>query len=305
MLVLCVQCVALNLFYFSFPLTPRPSRLFPLRGKIWNGRKLVRWQVYLVYFNQWSVLKSWLIWKKGGLLLFLEPALFILVVTAYISKLVKGFAGFHHFTMSSHDEKSDSAFSAPFGGVEVDTTSSLILGATWDAWYFPKITPSGDNLYCAQLFELSMATAQLNLHFPCCWESYLGERPDVVARLRCVDAMFTTFMSKFPQKYLLLRDYQSAGEDVKVLLKPIVVLSSNKWGTLDVLLYFTVVYFCSRSQRRHSCKYVIKAFTPLILFLSQNDIFTISFALAILRTKRFVEEAANALCTFATPTPSL
>jgi len=36
-------------------------------------------------------------WKrvKGGLLLFLEPALFILVVTAYFSKLVKGFAGFH------------------------------------------------------------------------------------------------------------------------------------------------------------------------------------------------------------------
>jgi hypothetical protein len=33
--------------------------------------------------------------KKGGLLLFLEPALFILVVTAYFSKLVKGFAGFH------------------------------------------------------------------------------------------------------------------------------------------------------------------------------------------------------------------
>jgi len=28
----------------------------------------------------------------------------------------------------------------------------------------------------------------------------------------------------------------------------------------------------------------------LILFLSQNDIFTVSFALAILRTKRFVEE---------------
>jgi len=92
--VLCVPCVALHLFSLSFPLIPRPSRLFRLRGKIWNGRKLVRWRVYLVYFNQWSVLKRWLIWKKGGLLLFLEPALFILVVTAYFSKLVKGFAGF-------------------------------------------------------------------------------------------------------------------------------------------------------------------------------------------------------------------
>jgi hypothetical protein len=130
--------------------------------------------------------------------------------------------------MSSHNKKSDSAFSTLFGGVEVDTTSSLILGATGDVWYFPKITPSGYNSYRAQLFELSMATAQLNLDFPCCWESNLDERPDVVARLRRVDAMFITFVSKFPQKYLLLRDYQSAWEDVKVLLKPIVVLSSDK-----------------------------------------------------------------------------
>ena len=72
-----------------------------------------------------------------------------------------------------------------------------------------------------------MATAQLYLNFPCCWESNLDERPDVVARLRCVDAIFTTFVSKFPQKYLP-RDYQSAWEDVKALLKPIVVLSSDK-----------------------------------------------------------------------------
>ena len=50
----------------------------------------------------------------------------------------------------------------------------------------------------------------------------------MVARLRRVDAMFITFVSKFPQKYLLLRDYQSAWEDVKALLKPIVVLSSDK-----------------------------------------------------------------------------
>jgi hypothetical protein len=130
--------------------------------------------------------------------------------------------------MSSHNKKSDSAFSTPFGGVEVDTTSSLILGATGDVWYFPKITPSGYNSYRAQLVELSMATAQPNLNFHCCWESNLDKRPDVVARLRRVDAMFTTFVSKFPQKYLLLRDYQSAWEDVKVLLKPIVVLSSDK-----------------------------------------------------------------------------
>ena len=75
--------------------------------------------------------------------------------------------------MSSLDEKSESSFSASFGGVEVDTTSSLILGATGDVWYFPKITPSGYNSYRAQLFELSMATAQLNLDFPCCWESNL------------------------------------------------------------------------------------------------------------------------------------
>jgi len=102
--------------------------------------------------------------------------------------------------MSSLDEKSESAFSASFGGVEVDTTSSFILGATGDVWYFPKITPSGYNSYRAQLFELSMATAQLNLDFPC--------------RLCRVDAMFITFVSKFPQKYLLLRDYQSAWEDV-------------------------------------------------------------------------------------------
>ena len=130
--------------------------------------------------------------------------------------------------MGSLDEKSESAFSASFGGVEVDTTSSLILGATRDVWYFPKITPSGYNSYRAQLFELSMATAQLNLDFPCCWESNLDKRPDVVARLRRVDAMFTTFVSKFPLKYLLLRDYQSAWEEVKVLLKPIVVVSSDK-----------------------------------------------------------------------------
>jgi hypothetical protein len=130
--------------------------------------------------------------------------------------------------MSSHNEKSGSAFSAPFGGVEIDTTSSLILGATGDAWYFPKITPSGFNSYLAQLSELSMATAQLNLDFPCCWESNLDKKPDMVAYLCRVDAMFTTFVSKFPQKYLLLRDYQSAWEDVKVLLKPIVVLSSDK-----------------------------------------------------------------------------
>jgi len=83
--------------------------------------------------------------KKGGLLLFLEPALFILVVSAYFSKQVKGFAGFHEFTMSSHDEKSDSAFSTPSGGVEVDTTSSLILGAIGVVRYFPKITPSDYN----------------------------------------------------------------------------------------------------------------------------------------------------------------
>jgi len=145
-----------------------------------------------------------------------------------------------------------------------------------------------------------MATAQLYLNFPWCWESNLDERPDVVACLRCVDAMFTTFVSKFPQKYLLLRDYQSAWEDVKALLKPIVVLSSDKWGTLDVLLYFTGVYCCSRSLRRHTFKYLIIAFRALILFLSQNDIFTVSFALAILRTKRFVEEAANAPFTIVT-----
>ena len=72
-----------------------------------------------------------------------------------------------------------------------------------------------------------MATAQLNLDFPCCWESNLDERPDIVARLRRVDAMFTTFVSKLPQKNLP-RDNQSAWEDVKVLLKPIVVLSSDK-----------------------------------------------------------------------------
>jgi hypothetical protein len=130
--------------------------------------------------------------------------------------------------MSSHDEKSESAFSALFGGVKVDTTSSLILGATGDVRYFPKITPSDYNLCRAQMSELSMASAQLNLDFPCCCESNLDERPDVVARLCCVDAMFTIFVSKFPQKYLLLRDDQSAWEDVKVLLKPIVVLSSDK-----------------------------------------------------------------------------
>jgi len=130
--------------------------------------------------------------------------------------------------MSSHDKKSESAFSASFGGVEVDTISSLTLGATGDVWDFPKITPSGYNSYRAQLFELSMATAQLNLDFPCCWESNLNERPDVVACLRRVDAMFTTIVSKFPQKYLLLRDYQAAWEDVKILLKPIVVLFSDK-----------------------------------------------------------------------------
>jgi hypothetical protein len=71
-----------------------------------------------------------------------------------------------------------------------------------------------------------MATAQLNLNFPCCWESKLDERPDSVARLRRVDAMFSTFVSKFPQKYLP-RDYQSTWEDEQVLLKP-VVLSSDK-----------------------------------------------------------------------------
>jgi len=60
------------------------------------------------------------------------------------------------------------------------------------------ITPSGYNSYRAQLSELLMATAQLNLDFPCCWESNLDERPDTVARLRRVDAMFTTFVSKFP-----------------------------------------------------------------------------------------------------------
>jgi hypothetical protein len=123
--------------------------------------------------------------------------------------------------MSTHDKKNDSAFSTPLGGVEVDTTS-LTLGATGDVWYFPKISPSGYNSYWAQLSELSMATAQLTLNFLCCWESNLNERPDMVA------AMFTTFVSKFPQKYLLLRDYQSAWEDLKVVLKPIVVLSSNK-----------------------------------------------------------------------------
>jgi hypothetical protein len=129
--------------------------------------------------------------------------------------------------MSSHDKKSDSAFSTPSGGFEVDTTSSLILGATGDVRYFPKITPSDYNLYRAQLSKLSMATAQLNLDFPCYWESNLDKMPDIVARLRRVDAMFTTFVSKFPQKYLP-RDYQSAWEDVKVPLKLIVVLSSNK-----------------------------------------------------------------------------
>jgi hypothetical protein len=108
--------------------------------------------------------------------------------------------------MSSLDEKSESAFSASFGGVEVDTTSSLILGATGDVRYFPKITPSDYNLYRAQMSELSMATAHLNLAFPCCWESNLDERPDIVAGLRRVDAMFTAFVSKFPQKDLP-RDY--------------------------------------------------------------------------------------------------
>jgi hypothetical protein len=71
-----------------------------------------------------------------------------------------------------------------------------------------------------------MATAQLNRDFPCCWASNLDKRPDIVARLRRVDAMFTTFVLKFPLKYLP-RDYQSAWEDVQVLLKPI-VFSSNK-----------------------------------------------------------------------------
>ena len=72
-----------------------------------------------------------------------------------------------------------------------------------------------------------MATARLYLNFPCCFESNLAERPDVVARLGCVDGMFTTFVSKFPQMYLS-RDYQSTWEEVKALLKPIVVLSSDK-----------------------------------------------------------------------------
>jgi len=61
--------------------------------------------------------------------------------------------------MSSHDQKSDSAFSTPSGGVEVDTTSSLILEATGDVRYFPKITPSDYNSYWAELSELSIATA--------------------------------------------------------------------------------------------------------------------------------------------------
>ena len=98
--------------------------------------------------------------------------------------------------MSSHDKISDSAFSTPSGGVEVDTTSSLILWANGDDRYFPKITPSDYNSYRAQLSELSMATAQLNLNFPCCWESKLDKKPDIVARLCRVDAMSTTFVSK-------------------------------------------------------------------------------------------------------------
>jgi len=62
--------------------------------------------------------------------------------------------------MSSHDNNNDSAFPSPSGGDEVDTTSSLILGATGDVRYFPKIT------YRAQLSELSMVTAKLNHDFP-------------------------------------------------------------------------------------------------------------------------------------------
>ena len=155
-----------------------------------------------------------------------------------VSDRLPSLSGKSIFTMSSHNKKSDSAFSTPFGGVEVDTTSSLILGATGDVWYFPKITPSDSNSNRAQMSELSMATAHLNLAFPCCWESNLDDRPDIVARLRSVDAMFTTFVSKFPQK--LPRDYQSAWEDVKVLLKPIVVLSSPNEGHM--------MYFCTLQQ---------------------------------------------------------
>ena len=122
--------------------------------------------------------------------------------------------------MSSHEDHGDFTFPGPFGGVQDDTTSSLILGATGDVLYFPKITPSDYDSYRAQLSELAMATAKLNHDFPCCWESNLDKRPNIVTRLCCVDAMFSIFVSKFPVKYLP-RDYQSAWEDV-VLLKPIV-----------------------------------------------------------------------------------
>ena len=66
-----------------------------------------------------------------------------------------------------------------------------------------------------------------------------------------------------------------------------------------------MTYFCTLQEYtvvrdRYEDILLIVAFRALILFLSQNDIFTVSFALAILRTKRFVEEAANAPFTIVT-----
>jgi hypothetical protein len=142
--------------------------------------------------------------------------------------------------MRSQEDNSDITFPGLFGGVQDDTTSSLIWGATGDVRYFPKITPSDFDSYRDQLSELSMGTAKLNHDFPCCWESNLDKQPDIVTCLHRVDAMFSIFVSKFPLKYLP-RDYQSAWEDVQVLLKPIVSFS-DKWGTLDVLSYSKVSF---------------------------------------------------------------